>query len=709
MAQKGRSKVQDLLLMEKEVQELWEKEHIFEQDADDSKRAEKYFVTFPYPYMNGFLHLGHTFSLSKCEFAVGYQRLLGKKCLFPFGLHCTGMPIKACADKLKTEIERFGFPPKFPVENTSDTVAGEDTESNVDMFRDKTKSKKSKAVAKSGASKYQWNIMKSLQLSNEEIRKFCDPAHWLRYFPPMAVTHLKSMGVKVDWRRTFLTTDVNPYYDSFVRWQFLRLKERDKIFFGKRYTIFSPKDGQPCMDHDRKPQEYTGIKLRILQPYPVALNSLCQSHSVFLVAATLRPETMYGQTNCWVGPEIRYVAFSAGKNGDEVFVCTRRAARNMLFQDLLPGNEINILVELQGKDLIGARVKTCLTPYDSVYVLPMMNVHYNKGTGIVTSVPSDAPDDYVALQDLKRKKALREKYGIADSMVLPFNPISILEVPGFGTVSAVTVCEELKITSQNDQEKLQVAKEKIYLKGFYDGVMLVGEFVGKKVQDVKKLIQKQLIDCGVAIRYYEPEKEVISRSADECVVALCDQWYEISLAYLKYEDEEWKKATSKALENLDTYSSEVRSSLAYTVDWLHEHACCRLYGLGSRLPWDKKYLIESLSDSTIYMAFYTVAHLLQGGVINGSKIGPLGIRPDQMTPEMWDYVFLKREPYECLHTDIPKSKLDRLRREFDYWYPVDLRVSGKDLIQNHLTYYLYNHVAMWPENPEKWPKSVRSN
>lgn len=39
---------------------------------------------------------------------------------------------------------------------------------------------------------------------------------------------------QVDWRRSFITTDVNPYYDSFVRWQFLTLKERNKIKFGKR-------------------------------------------------------------------------------------------------------------------------------------------------------------------------------------------------------------------------------------------------------------------------------------------------------------------------------------------------------------------------------------------------------------------------------------------------------------------------------------------
>ena len=60
-----------------------------------------------------------------------------------------------------------------------------------------------------------------------------------------------------------------------------------------------------------------------------------------------------------------------------------------------------------------------------------------------------------------------------------------------------------------------------------------------------------------------------------------------------------------------------------------------------------------------------------------------------------------------------------LRREFDYWYPVDLRVSGKDLIQNHLTYFIYNHVAIWstPERGKeegedkvcRWPKAVRAN
>ena len=79
-----------------------------------------------------------------------------------------------------------------------------------------------------------------------------------------------------------------------------------------------------------------------------------------------------------------------------------------------------------------------------------------------------------------------------------------------------------------------------------------------------------------------------------------------------------------------SYSDEARNNFESTLDWLHEHACSRSYGLGTKIPWDPQYVIESLSDSTIYMAYYTVAHLLQGGVVDGSEIGPLGIKYDVM-------------------------------------------------------------------------------
>lgn len=60
-------------------------------------------------------------------------------------------------------------------------------------------------------------------------------------------------------------------------------------------------------------------------------------------------------------------------------------------------------------------------------------------------------------------------------------------------------------------------------------------------------------------------------------------------------------------------------------------------------------------------------------------------------------------------TEIPHATLDHLRNEFRYWYPVDLRTSGKDLIPNHLTYAIYNHSAIWPNHQEFWPRAFRAN
>ena len=104
--------------------------------------------------------------------------------------------------------------------------------------------------------------------------RFVDPVFWLQYFPPIAKDDLIAMGVKVDWRRSFITTSVNPYYDSFICWQFEKLRKKEKVSFGKRYSVFSPCDNQICADHDRAtgegvgPQEYTLIKMEVMELPP---------------------------------------------------------------------------------------------------------------------------------------------------------------------------------------------------------------------------------------------------------------------------------------------------------------------------------------------------------------------------------------------------------------------------------------------------------
>jgi leucyl-tRNA synthetase len=96
---------------------------------------------------------------------------------------------------------------------------------------------------------FQYNIMKSMNVSEDIIPNFVDPYYWVKYFPQLAYNSLKDLGIRFDERRSFYTTDLNPYYDSFIRWQFTKLKAGGYIKFGKRPSIFSRKDNQICADH----------------------------------------------------------------------------------------------------------------------------------------------------------------------------------------------------------------------------------------------------------------------------------------------------------------------------------------------------------------------------------------------------------------------------------------------------------------------------
>ena len=711
------SKRDFLTKLEKETQQFWKDQNVFAvdsptndadlQDLSPEEIREKYpkwFATIPYAYMNGSLHLGHAFTLSKVEFAAGYERLQGKRALFPWAFHCTGMPIRAAADKLVREIELFGD----DFSGYRDEVEHEAPEPAQPAAQDAAKTNvakatKGKLAGKNTGLKYQFQIMENSGVPRQEIKKFADANYWLSYFPPIAKADCTAFGSRIDWRRAFITTDVNPYYDTFVRWQMNKLHAMNKIKFGERYTIYSPKDGQPCMDHDRSdgeglgPQEYTGLKMELVQWGALAapeLDAKLQGKNIFFVAATLRPETMYGQTNCYVGPTIDYGAFEI--NDTDVFICTERAARNMAFQGTTKERgQVKCLATVKGSQLIGSKVKAPFGHYPEVYVLPMETVLATKGTGVVTSVPSDSPDDYATLMDL-RKKA--EYYKIDPSWA-SFEPFPVISTPGYGDMIAETLVKQLKIQSARDKVQLAEAKDIAYKEGFYNGTMLVGTYKGQPVGEAKNKVRDEMIKANLAFPYAEPEGKIISRSNDECVVALCDQWY------MDYGEPSWKAQVSKLVSRMNCFQPETKNAFEGTVDWLKQWACARSYGLGSKLPWDPQYLVESLSDSTIYMSYYTVAYHLQGGVEDGSKVGPLGVTPDQMTDAIWDYVLGDTEfPAD---STLPKEKADVLRREFRYFYPMDLRSSGKDLIPNHLTFCAYVHSALFPEH--HWPKAMRAN
>jgi leucyl-tRNA synthetase len=124
---------------------------------------------------------------------------------------------------------------------------------------------------------------------------------------------------------------------------------------------------------------------------------------------------------------------------------------------------------------------------------------------------------------------------------------------------------------------------------------------------------------------------VRARSSDEeCVVAQLDQWY------LDYGEPSWRGLVEAHLRSphFKTYDSQMEAQFDAAVKWLGQWACSRWFGLGTKVPWDKQFVIESLSDSTVYMAYYAVVHKLQGGALDGSVVGSAGIKPEQLTDDV---------------------------------------------------------------------------
>lgn len=614
----------DLLTIQGKWQKHWAEAKAFEADAQPGRK--KFFLTFPYPYVNGLPHVGHLFTLMRVEAFARYKRLQGFNVLWPQGWHCTGSPIVNAARRIKEGEEK------------------------------------------------QIKIMKDFGISDKDIKKFADPEEWVRYFPKEYKQDLQRLGLSIDWRREFITTSLNPHYDRFIRWQFNKLKEKNYVIRGKFPVVWCPKEGCPVSDHSRMegegetPQEFTLIKFKL--------------GDMFLVAATLRPETVYGITNVWVGPENEYVKATVNK---ETWIVSNECVEKLKTQE----REVTIVGKIKGKDLVG---QWCVAPgiEKEVIILPSHFCKPEIGTGLVTSVPSHAPFDWMGLLDLKTNEKECKKYGLDIEKIKLIHPLPLIVTPDLGDMSAITICQQMGIKSQHESEKLEEAKKIVYKKEFYDGIMTqhAGKYKGMRVEAAKEAIKQELMKKGQAEPFYELTGKVICRCLTPSIVKIVDdQWF------VDYNNPEWKNLAHKALDQLKLYPEKSRAQFSYVIDWLHEWACTREEGLGTRLPWDEKWLIESLSDSTIYMAYYTINPVLKG------------ISPELVDDTLFDYVLLGKGDKKKLNID--QKLADKMREEFNYWYPVDFRNSGKDLIQNHLTFYLFNHAAIFPK--DKWPKGIGAN
>lgn len=611
----------DLNQIAEKWQKRWAEARIFQADADSKKK--KFFSHFTYPYVNAYPHIGHFYTLMQAEIMARYKRLRGFNVLMPQGWHATGSPLVSAAKRVQEK------EPK------------------------------------------QLRILADMGINDEKvIRKFEKPEYWVEFFAPEFRKDFDRMGISIDWRRNYITTSLNPYYDKFIRWQFRKLKEKDYVVKGRFPVVWCPKDNVPVGDHDRvegegeTPQEFIVMKYKF--------------GDKFIAAATLRPETVFGDTNIWVNPDIEYVI---AKVDHEKWIISKECAEK------LKQHEKKVMIEskISGRALVG---KDCRAPVTNkeLLILPSSICDPNIATGIVRSVPSHAPFDWAALNDLQNSRVECEKYRLDFEEIKKIKPIAMIKVEGIGEHPAIEFAKKFGAKSQKDKEQLEKATQEDYKKEFFSGIMKdnTGKYANMKVATAKEEIKLDMLNANQAALMYELTGRVVCRCLTPSTIKIVsDQWF------IAYGNKKWKKSAHDALRKLKIYPDKSRQQLEYTIDWLRNWACTREEGLGTRLPWDEKWLIESLSDSTIYFAYYPIAHLIKN------------VNPELIDDAFFDYVLLGEGKK-------PKIRdIEKMRKEFDYWYPIDFNTSGKDLIQNHIAFSLFNHSAVFPE--DKWMAGIRIN
>ena len=615
---------------EEKWRKKWEKAKIFEANPDPTK--QKYFITFPFSYMNGPLHVGHGFTATRVDALARFKRMQGYNVLFPWAWHWTGETIAGASERVK---------------NGDETL--------IRAFREMD------------------------GVSEENLKKFVDPVFMAQYYTDDSRESVKRIGYSVDWRREFTTTSLYPTFSKFVEWQTERLREKGYIIKGTYPVVWCPHDQSPTGDHDRQtgegvvPEEYTLMKYRMLD-------------GTFLPSGTFRPETIYGITNIWIHPEVDYV--KADVNGEK-WIISQTATNKLKEQQ----KTVKILDTFKGREIIGKQFTSPLSDR-KMLILPGWFVSADNATGVVYSVPAHAPFDWLALRDLQNNPDLLKDFNIDPGTVKQIQPISLITVEGYGEYPALELVDQLHVKDQHDP-KAEEATKTLYKKEFHGGTLkqICGKYAGKQVNKVKDLLIQDFKEQGIADQMYDLPESVVCRCMTPCVVKLLEeQWF------IKYSDEKWKQETKDTLAQASIYPDSARQWFLNIIDWLKEWPCARKSGLGTPLPWSPGWIVETLTDSTVYMAFYTINNHLKKHCMTA----------EQLPPEFFDYIFYGKGDSKKLsdQTKIDPKILEEMRNEFQYWYPLDMRISAKELLPNHLTFFLFQHTALFPDN---LPRAVGVN
>lgn len=509
-----------------------------------------------------------------------------------------------------------------------------------------------------------------------------EPKKMAEYFRDDIKKGMVEIGFSIDWRREFTTSD--RFYNRFIQWHFRWLNQHGYITKGTHPVAWCPNDKNPVGVVDIRGGVEPDIGVSHLVKF--------EHDGTFYPTSTLRPETIFGVTNLWVNPDSLYT--EAEVDGER-WVVSREAVDTLEHQN----HKVKINREFSGTELLW---KTVINPVTgtSLPIFPAEFVESESGTGVVMSVPGHAPYDYQALVELKERFESSPEHS---EIVTRVQPLSIIKLEGFSEIPAADVVRKFEVKDQDDP-RLEDATKELYSKEFHNGVMneRTGQYSGKNVDTARDEIVKELTRNGKMASIYELlNQPIVCRCGTRLVVHVVNnQWF------INYGNADWKKLAHQCLAQMTILPEERRNEFNYTIDWLMERACARKVGLGTRLPWDPEWTIEALSDSVIYMAYYILAKYLTKEWVAFKRFEN---NPDLLPDSFFNCIFLGEGSPEQVarETGLPKRILDSIWKEFTYFYPVDMRHSAKDLVSNHLSFYIFHHTALFPQ--AEWPKGIVAN
>ncbi len=477
------------------------------------------------------------------------------------------------------------------------------------------------------------------------------PESLVKYFSGEFEIGMREMGYSIDWRRKFFTFDAQ--FNKFIQWQFRKLKELGFIVKGSHPVPWCPRDNNAVGGHDTKGEIDPEIEEVVAVLFPF--------RDGFIATATYRPETIYGVTNLWANPKAEYV-LAESKFGK---LYLSEAAAGILSQQM----QIKKINDAKAEEFFSS---SAIHPISGAQlpILPASFVDPEVGTGLVMSVPAHAPYDYLALKDAGKLAQIQL--------------VQVLKLDGYGNFPAQEICQKMGIKGQED-EKAEEATSIIYKAEAHQGIMAVGKYAGMKGIEAKVRIEADLSSEGKAFKMFTLAHAPLKcRCGATCVVKQVEnQWF------IDYGSEEWKEKARECLATMSILPKTAVPDYNYTINWLKQKACTRAQGLGTKFPFDEKQMIEALSDSTIYMAYYTIAQITQK------------MDAKKLDDRFFDFVFLGEGMPPC-------AEAEDARKEFLYWYPLDSRHSAAELVHNHLTFFIFNHVAIWPKK-RFWPRQIVGN